>query len=133
MPEQLSPKAWRRRLRISVRGLIVLVLIIGAELGWIVQGARIQREAVAAIRRDGGVVSSARPDDVEEGCQGEPAAHMGRVIIEQAEWECPDCRDSFVVVRGSAYDGSRPFAMYLIALHGHSHEGRFWANRRRIG
>ncbi len=56
MPEQLSPKTWRRRLRISVRGLIVLVLIIGAGLGWIVNGARIQREAVAAIRRDGGVV-----------------------------------------------------------------------------
>ncbi len=54
---QPSPKTWRRRLRISVRGLIVLVLIIGAGLGWIVQGARIQREAVAAIRRDGGVVS----------------------------------------------------------------------------
>jgi hypothetical protein len=57
MPEQLSSKTWRRRLRISVRGLIVLVLIIGAGLGWIVQGARVQREAVSAIRRDGGVVS----------------------------------------------------------------------------
>jgi hypothetical protein len=38
--------------------------------------------------------------------------------------KCPDCRNSFVVVRGSAYDGSRPFALYLIALHGHSPEGR---------
>jgi internalin A len=57
MPEQLSPKTWRRRLRVSVRGLIGVVLIIGGGLGWLVNGARIQREAVAAIRRDGGVVS----------------------------------------------------------------------------
>jgi internalin A len=57
MPEQLSRKTWRRRLRISVRALLVLVLLMGVGLGWIVNGARIQREAVTAIRRDGGVVS----------------------------------------------------------------------------
>ncbi len=51
------PKWLRPWLRISVRGLIVLVLIIAAGLGWIVNGARIQREAVAAIRKDGGVAS----------------------------------------------------------------------------
>ncbi len=41
---------WRRYLRFSVRGLIVLVLVIGGWLGWIVRSARIQREAVAAIK-----------------------------------------------------------------------------------
>ena len=39
----------------SVRGLIILVLVIGGGLGWLVRSARIQREAVAAITRAGGV------------------------------------------------------------------------------
>ena len=46
----------RRFLRFSVRGLIVLVMVIGGWLGWIVRAARIQREAVAAIRNAGGHV-----------------------------------------------------------------------------
>ena len=45
---------WRRYLRFSVRGLIVLVLVIGLGLGWIVRSVRIQREAVASITRAGG-------------------------------------------------------------------------------
>ena len=48
---------WRRVLRLKVRGLIVVVLVIGAWLGWLVRSARIQREAVAAITRTGGEVS----------------------------------------------------------------------------
>jgi hypothetical protein len=47
-------RPWRRSLRISVRGLIVVVLVCGVWLGWLVRGARIQREAVAAITRAGG-------------------------------------------------------------------------------
>jgi hypothetical protein len=43
--------SWRKLLRFSVRGLIVLVLVIGAGLGWLVRSARIQREAVAAIKK----------------------------------------------------------------------------------
>ncbi len=39
----------RRYLRFSVRGLIIVVLLIAGWLGWIVRGARIQHEAVAAI------------------------------------------------------------------------------------
>jgi len=49
-------RSWRRYSRFSVRGLIVLVLVIGAGLGWLVRSARIQREAVAAIWNAGGVV-----------------------------------------------------------------------------
>jgi internalin A len=49
-------RPWRRFLRFSVRGLIVLVLVIGVWLGWLVRSARIQREAVAAITRAGGMV-----------------------------------------------------------------------------
>ena len=40
-----------------MRGLIVLVLVIGAGLGWLVRQAHIQRDAVAAIRKAGGTVS----------------------------------------------------------------------------
>ena len=56
MLEQSSPEAWRRRLRISVRGLMILVLIVGGGLGWYIYRARVQRDAVAAIRRVGGEV-----------------------------------------------------------------------------
>ena len=50
MPDQTKPVArpWRRFLRFSVRGLIVLVLVIGGWFGWVVRSARIQREAVAS-------------------------------------------------------------------------------------
>ncbi len=59
MPTERVVSPWRRCLRFSVRGLIVLVLLIGAGLGWLVRSARIariQREAVAAIERAGGFV-----------------------------------------------------------------------------
>jgi hypothetical protein len=39
-----------------VRGLIVFVVVVGAGLGWIVREARIQRQAVAAIKNAGGSV-----------------------------------------------------------------------------
>jgi hypothetical protein len=54
MPEQPSPHSWRRRLRISVRGLMVIVLITGGVLGWVIHRTHVQRDAVAAIRRAGG-------------------------------------------------------------------------------
>ncbi len=59
MTEQVKPvsRSSRRYLRFSVRGLIVLVLVIGAGMGWIVREAHIQRDAVAAIKNAGGVVS----------------------------------------------------------------------------
>jgi hypothetical protein len=51
----VSP-TWRRYLRFSVRRLIVVVLVIGAGLGWIVRQAHIQRDAVAAIMQTGGSI-----------------------------------------------------------------------------
>jgi hypothetical protein len=54
MPGHRLPKSRHHWLRLSVRGLIVLVLIIGATLGWVVRSARVQRQALAAIRRAGG-------------------------------------------------------------------------------
>jgi hypothetical protein len=47
---------WRRFLRFSVGGLIVLVLAIGIGLSLIVQPAHLQRDAVAAIKRARGEV-----------------------------------------------------------------------------
>jgi hypothetical protein len=57
MPAGPASNPWRRFLRLSVRGLIVVVLVIGAGLGWIVHEAHVQRDAVAAIKRAGGSVT----------------------------------------------------------------------------
>ncbi len=57
MAAEPASRPWRSYLRFSVRGLIVLVLVIGAGLGWIVRTAHIQRDAVAAIERAGGAVA----------------------------------------------------------------------------
>jgi hypothetical protein len=70
------PAAWtksNRRSIMSVRRLIILVLVIGAAMGWVCRSARIQRETVAAIKmtdgsvcydweyNDGDVVSDGKP------------------------------------------------------------------------
>ena len=55
MPSGSVSRPWRRYLRFSVRGLIVFVLVIGVGLGWIVRSAHIQRDAVAAITKAGGL------------------------------------------------------------------------------
>jgi hypothetical protein len=51
-----SPVSWRRFLRFGVRGLVVLVLVIGAGLGWVVRQIHIHRDAVAAIKHAEGSV-----------------------------------------------------------------------------
>ncbi len=48
---------WRRWFRLNLLGLMALVLVVGAFLGWICDGARVQREAVAAIQKAGGRVA----------------------------------------------------------------------------
>jgi hypothetical protein len=55
MPSGPVSRPWRRYLRFSVRGLIVLVLVIAVVLGWYVRSVRIQRDAVAAIEKAGGL------------------------------------------------------------------------------
>ena len=49
-----TSRPWRRFLRFSVRGMIVIVLVIGGWLGWTVRQAHVQRDAVAAITKAGG-------------------------------------------------------------------------------
>ena len=47
----------RLRLTLSLRGLMILVLVFGGVLGWKARRVSIQRRAVAAIRRAGGLVT----------------------------------------------------------------------------
>jgi hypothetical protein len=49
-------KPSRPLLRLSVRGLMLLVLVLAVVLGLFVRRAQVQREAVAAIRQSGGTV-----------------------------------------------------------------------------
>ncbi len=58
MNDQPKPasRPWRRFLRFSVRGMIVLVIVIAGCLGWIVRSARNHRQAVAAIIKMNGEV-----------------------------------------------------------------------------
>ena len=56
MPANPGSRPWRRFLCFSTRGMIVLVLLVSAGLGWLVRSARIPREAVAAITEAGGTI-----------------------------------------------------------------------------
>ena len=59
MTDPTKPASHHRRrfLRFSVRGMIVIVLVVGGLFGWLVRGVRIQRDAVAAITKSGGSVT----------------------------------------------------------------------------
>jgi hypothetical protein len=46
---------------------------------------------------------------------------LDRQVLRQ---NCTDCGREFVVVRGSVFDSDRPIGLYLIALHGHTRDGR---------
>jgi Leucine Rich repeat len=54
--DQPSPKTWRHLLRFSLRGLMIVVLVVGGGLGWIVHRAQVQHDSVAEIRGAGGIV-----------------------------------------------------------------------------
>src|SRR4051812_31854710 len=45
------------RVRLTVRTMMVLVLVLGGVLGWVVHRARVQRDSIAVIRRDGGSIA----------------------------------------------------------------------------
>ena len=54
-----SPAERQRRripLRVSLRVFMALVVLLGVVLGWVVHRAQLQREAVVAIERAGGLV-----------------------------------------------------------------------------
>ncbi len=50
-------RPWWRYMRLSVRGLILVILAVGGCLGWWLERARVQRKAVAAIRAAGGWIT----------------------------------------------------------------------------
>jgi hypothetical protein len=54
MPSSPAAHSRRKYLRISVRGLIVSVLLIGGWIGWVARSARIQHDVVLAIEKAGG-------------------------------------------------------------------------------
>ncbi len=54
---KISLRPWLKILQFSVRGLLFLVLVIGLWLGWLVRGARMQRESVHTILSTGGSVT----------------------------------------------------------------------------
>jgi hypothetical protein len=62
-------RPWWRYLRLSVRGLMLVVLAVGGYLGWWLHLARVQRQAVAAIRGAGGSIS------YEWDVPGNPSTH----------------------------------------------------------
>jgi hypothetical protein len=54
-----TSRSWRRFLRFSMRGLIVVVLVVGVCMGWlvrVVRNSQVQRDAVATIERERGAV-----------------------------------------------------------------------------
>jgi hypothetical protein len=50
-------RPWWRYLRLSVTGLMLVVLAVGVCLGWWLHLARVQRQAVAAIQAAGGLIN----------------------------------------------------------------------------
>jgi hypothetical protein len=50
-------RLWRRYSRLSIRGLIILVLVIGVWLGWLARNARVQSDAVTTIENARGHVA----------------------------------------------------------------------------
>lgn len=56
MGDPSQARARRSWLRLSIRGLMVLVLILGGGFGWAVHRAHVQRDAVEVIQKAGGRV-----------------------------------------------------------------------------
>jgi internalin A len=55
----MTNQARRRRLTLSVRALMVLVLILGGGIGWVVNRANARRRPVAVIREKAGAIGAA--------------------------------------------------------------------------
>ncbi len=98
-----KPARRRRRFHISLRGLMLLVLILGGGLGWIIYQAKVQREAVAGIIRHGGIVIYHWQfrSDGQVDPQGEPPVpkwlirwlgpdYFGHVVWVTLEWKGGD-------------------------------------------
>ena len=58
-PGQSGTRSWLRRprVRLSLRAVMIFILFFGGGLGWVVNRANVQRDAVAAIEQAGGKVT----------------------------------------------------------------------------
>ena len=56
-PNPAPPPARRRWLNLSLRGLMVLVVLIAVPVGWVARTIQTQRQAVAAVKAAGGQVT----------------------------------------------------------------------------
>jgi hypothetical protein len=72
-------RSWRRFPRFSVRGLIVIVLLIGAGLGWLVRADRMERETVAVILHAGGWIEHDGEEITPNTMPGGPIFTVGRL------------------------------------------------------
>jgi hypothetical protein len=106
MASQNEPVSHRRRRfwPASVWGPIVLVLMIAVWLGWLVRGARKQREAVAAIQKGGGAVAYnwARTNG-EWTMRGEPPSPRWLVSLLGVDY-FDNCTAAFIGSPGTASD-----------------------------
>ena len=57
VPDPAVPRPRRRWWAVSLRGLMVLILVVGGLIGWWVRGATLRREAVTTLREAGAVVT----------------------------------------------------------------------------
>jgi Leucine Rich repeat len=83
-----------------VRGLIALVLITGAWLGWLVRSARIQRDAVATITRADGAVKYDWGWTSGQYIPGEKPSHAGWLAKRLGVDYCGHVTDAWIL--GSA-------------------------------
>jgi hypothetical protein len=56
MPTHPAVKRNRARLSISLRGLMLLVLVLGIWMGWTINRAESRRKAVTALKKNGAIV-----------------------------------------------------------------------------
>ena len=67
---------WRRSAKLSLRGLLIVILMLGGWLGWTANHARTQREAVQIIEAAGGYVTY----DSELADDGPPNLHLAKSL-----------------------------------------------------
>jgi internalin A len=105
-------KPRRRRFALSLRALMALVLLIGGGLGWTIHRAKIQREAVEAIRRTGGDVdfdwevvvngarSNKRKPDVPSWCLTVVGPDFFQTVVEATLYENEKVTDEVMIQVG---------------------------------
>ncbi len=103
-PPSAPTRSRRRWLRLSLRGLMVLVLVFAAGLGYVVHLAHVQREAVAAIRRTGGYASYGWHD--LRATDAYPTGEMTYFPPWMSDYLAPEVRERVLAWLGPDYFGA---------------------------